>query len=692
MDMSQFHATFLEESTEHLASLEAGLLELEQKGATDMNAIFRAAHSIKGGAATFGFEEIAEFTHVVESVLERARSGALAPTVELTTALLVSLDIISELVNAAKENREPDTSKKEACLSTLNGFLGAKGAASSSTRAAATDAQTLEEDRVVRVTFKPKPYLLKTGSEPLSILRELAELGDAEITCHTDHVPTLDELEAEDLYLWWTVELVTDVTDEAIHDVFMFVESDADIELGVVASVDKPMTLEEKLEANELMATPMPERRQDDRRIGQDRRQPESKKEGTFIRVSIDKIDSLINMVGELVTTQAMVEQRGAQLDMDESQALVAALTQMASHTRNLQEAIMGIRMMPIDFAFSRFPRMVRDTASKLGKKVRLETSGAQTELDKTVIEKIADPLTHLVRNAIDHGIERPEIRIDAGKAEEGVVYLAAYYRGGNVIIEIQDDGAGLSRDKILAKAISQKLVDEAAAAAMSDDDVWQLIFRSGFSTADKVTDVSGRGVGMDVVRKNIQSLGGAIHIHSQKGRGSRFVISLPLTLAIVDGMAVEVGQEIYIVPILNIVESIRVSKSQVNTMQNGVEVVNIRGDYLPLLRLSEVFKVTSGVRNVDIAQGITVIAESDQARIALFVEDLLGERQVVIKSVEDNYRQIDGISGATILGDGRVAFIVDLSGLVKMARREGRFVKMPGETLKPKAAQEAQA
>jgi two-component system chemotaxis sensor kinase CheA len=691
IDVSQFHAVFLEESTEHLADLESGLLELEQHGETDMNAIFRAAHSIKGGAATFGFDNIADFTHVVESVLEKSRDGEIPVSEDLTTLLLSCLDIISEMVDAAKEERDAKVDNIEECLEGLNSYLsgGSTKTEELSQKQESKD-EKVAQDRVLNITLKPKPHFPQTGSEMISIIKELETLGDVDATCYPDKVPPIQEINPEDMYLWWEIELVTDTNDDVVHDVFMFVEDDVDIKIETIASFDKPGAPIGDTEEKEVTATPMPERRESAERRDDNKERRKTTKKEVSIRVSIDKVDSLINLVGELITTQAMVEQHtGKQVNQDENNSFDSAMNQLASHTRNLQEAIMGIRMMPIDFAFSRFPRMVRDTASKLGKKVKLETSGSHTELDKTVIEKISDPLTHLVRNSVDHGIETIEKRAENNKPEEGIIHLAAFYRGGNVIIEVRDDGAGLSRERILAKAVDKGLFTEDVAKSMSDNEVWKLIFDSGFSTAAEVTDVSGRGVGMDVVRKNIQELGGTININSETGIGTCFTISLPLTLAIVDGMTIRVGKETYMVPILNIIESIRLDEVEVQSLQGGVEVVNIRGDYLPLVRLSEVFQVHDTGKHQDISDGIVIIAESDQTHIALFVDELLGERQVVIKSIEDNYRQVEGISGATILGDGTVALIVDLPGLVKVAKRDGRFVKIP-ENIKSNKIEEA--
>ena len=415
----------------------------------------------------------------------------------------------------------------------------------------------------------------------------------------------------------------------------------------------------------------MQDRRQADRRKNE-RRQDAPKDQNAFIRVSVNKVDDLINLVGELVTANAMVVQQSSSQDSDENRALNEALGQMATHTRQLQEGIMAIRMMPVDFAFSRFPRMVRDTAKKLGKIVNLQTFGGQTELDKTVIEQIADPLTHLVRNAIDHGLETPEERLAAGKTEEGTVTLSAYYKGGNVMVEVEDDGKGLDKERILNKAYEKGIASPEQ--TYTDEEIFQFIFSSGFSTAQQVSDVSGRGVGMDVVYKNIKSLGGSTQITSSPGQGTCFTIGLPLTLAIVDGMAIQCGIETYIVPLLNIVESINPKNDQIMRMKNDVEVIHIRGEYLPLLRLRQALPVVESNETPTDEESIAIVVESEHSKVAILVDNLIGERQVVIKNLEDNYREVEGISGATIMGDGRIALILDLAGLLRIAKRDGRY------------------
>lgn len=698
IDISQFHQTFLEEAKEHSVDLETGLLTLEESENPDMDAIFRAAHSIKGGAGTFGFDKIAEFTHVVESVLQRARDGEISPTQELTTLLLQSVDIINDLIAAAEEGDvERESSNQASCLEGLNKYLGddaPQGDETSSNEQTSEVSVADDEKMIMEISFTPHPHLPKTGSDPINIFRELSTLGELKSHVNYKDLPSLSELDPEEMHLSWKIELITDASQDEINDAFLFVEDDADINIDVIGafSQNKPTTNSEEVATsdsapvssasnNEVEVKKAPERPQPERRKS-DRRQQNTApaKETSFIRVAVDKVDGLINLVGELVTTNAMVIQSSANLDEEESQKLKKAITEMSSHTRSLQEGIMAIRMMPIDFAFSRFPRMVRDTSQKLGKIVNLETEGGQTELDKTVIERITDPLTHLVRNAIDHGLEPPEERQNSSKESEGTVTLRAYYRGGNVMIEVQDDGRGINAEKILNKAIEKGLVHEND--NLSDEEIFQFIFDSGFSTAAEVTDVSGRGVGMDVVRKNIKALGGTINISSEEGKGTCFTISLPLTLAIVDGMSIQCGSEIYIIPLLNIIESIRPKNSDIKTMQDDVEVIDIRGEYLPMLRLSKAFHVDEGQAIEDVEQGIAVIVEAEQQRIALFVDDLLGERQVVIKSIEQNYKQIEGVSGATILGDGRVAFILDLAGLIRLSSREGKYQKLEHEAL----------
>ena len=453
------------------------------------------------------------------------------------------------------------------------------------------------------------------------------------------------------------------LTEGDIRDVFMFVPDEVKLTITPIQQDDAPATNPASNStptsvASGTTATEAP------------KPAPEGQ---SYLRVATEKVDALINLVGELVTSNAMVNQFSSNQSQTDSQAFLSALREMGQHTRNLQEAIMAIRMMPISFVFSRFPRLVRDTAQKLGKNINLVTIGEQIELDKSVIEKITDPLTHLVRNAIDHAIETPEERRKSGKPEQGTVELAAFHKGGNVIVEIRDDGRGLDRQKIINKAVEKGLVDPATTSNLTNNEVWEFIFLPGFSTAAKVTDVSGRGVGMDVVRRNVKILGGQIYIRSNAGQGTTIGISLPLTLAIVDGMATRVDDTIYILPLLNIIESVRPADANIQSLQQNLHVINVRGEYLPLLPLAQVLDVPNQqVPKPD--EGIVIIVESEHHKLGLQVSDLLGERQVVIKSLESNYERVRGISGATILGDGKVSLIVDLPGLIQLAKEQGHF------------------
>lgn len=664
IDISQFHETFLEEACEHLRDFETGLLDAETTGEADLDSIFRAAHSIKGGAGTFGFDEIANFTHVVESVLQNARDGILTLNEKVVTELLRSIDVISELIQAAKESRDPNIQIRDEVYESLSAFMG--GNIKNEDKPTQENEPKNEGFSLFNIDFIPDPQMAQTGNDTLNIIRELQEIATVKTTCRIDNVPPLPEMNEHEIYLSWFLELETSSPQELLEEAFMFVEDDSTITFTKIANVDTEKveadSAEEKIEKSKKPSV-----------AKQNKPAHATKTETAFIRVAVDKVDALINMVGELVTNNAMLElQVKKSIDIEENQKMLSAIDHMNSHTRNLQESIMAIRMMPLEFAFSRFPRMVRDTAQKLNKKINFITNDGQTELDRTVIEKISDPLNHLIRNAIDHGIESPEDRVAAGKVEEGRIELVAFYRGGNVVIDIIDDGKGLDSEAIFKKAVDKGLVD--ANAHLTESDIFKFIFHNGFSTAQAVTDVSGRGVGMDVVAKNIKALNGSIEISSEKGQGTKFSISLPLTLAIVDGMATKVGDQTYIIPLLNIVESIKPQKDKIKTVNDNVEVLFIRGEYIPLLRLKKSFTTESNKGLTSITDGIAIIVEVESVKVALFVDELLGQLQVVIKNLEDNYKPVEGLSGATILGDGTVALIVDLQGLVHMSQRLNKF------------------
>lgn len=654
IDLAQFHQTFFEESFEGLEAMEGGLLHLDDDvaGNDTINTIFRAAHSIKGGSATFGFSEVAKFTHVLETLLDEMRAGHIKPTPESVDVLLQSVDCLREMLSAVKNSSGFDHPRINGLQGKLEQLLHADPVAASGV--AALPAGEIATAEGWHITFKPHPHLLKSGNEPVRMLRELAMLGDLSATVDSTALPALAEIEPEACYLHWTLELVGAVPHAAIKDVFDWVIDDCDLELTPIAPVSYD-------------TAPVPDIGKKDVPAQAAERTAATPTEGSSIRVNIDKVDALINMVGELVITQSMLSQVGGAEDFDSNHVhkLRDGLTQLERNTRELQESVMRIRMLPISFAFNRFPRMVHDLSSKLNKKIDIRMSGEQTELDKTVMEKISDPLVHLVRNSLDHGIETPEVRRAAGKPETGLLRLNAYHKGGNIVIEIMDDGAGLNKDKILKKAIERALVkpDE----VLTDDKVYELIFMPGFSTADVISDVSGRGVGMDVVRRNISSVGGKIEIESTLSAGTTIRIRLPLTLAILDGMSIAVGEQMFILPLAFIIESLQPVADDIREIAGGQgQVVQMRGEYLPVISLYKLFGIATQVTQA--AQGILVLVEAEGRKVALLVDRLVGQHQVVLKSLESNYRKVEGVSGATILGNGQVALILDASALVRMS------------------------
>ncbi len=677
--MEQFKATFVEESNEGLDIMESTLLEM-QPGAADADSIdniFRAAHSIKGGSATFGFDDIASFTHVVETLLDQIRNGERDVTQEAIDLFLSSVDCIREMLDASQSGGEYDNSHTEKVKDSLDQMLGNKSEESSD-----EDAAPVSKSENWNIQFKPFPDMLCSGNDVVRMFRELSELSKMEVVVDASNLPTLTDIDPEESYLSWEVSLCENVTQEQISEIFDWVEGDCDlkitaqtVETNVTETLEQPPEgntdphLLEKSQAvtGELLSE---RRKKSDRREKTDRRNASPKKSDTgSIRVGIDKVDDVINLVGELVITQSMLSTLGENFDIHKIQNLLDGLSQLERNTRELQENVMRMRMLPISFSFSRFPRMVHDVSQKLGKKIELKMLGEQTELDKTVIEKIGDPLIHLVRNGLDHGIEMPEERIAAGKPETGTLTLNAYHKGGNIMIEVQEDGRGLNIEKIRAKAIEKGLISEDA--ELTEDQINDLIFMPGFSTADVVSDVSGRGVGMDVVRRNIHSLGGSVEVKSKLGEGSKFTVRLPLTLAILDGQTIAVGDENYIVPLVSIVESIQIKPEMVHYVAGKGEVFKLRDEYVPIIRMYEIFGANSTATQLE--NGLLVVVEAEGKRIALFVDDLQGQQQVVIKSLEVNYKKVEGISGATILGDGSVALILDVPGLIRLAN-QGMF------------------
>ncbi len=696
IDLSQFYQVFFEEAGENLDRMEQLLLEIDIEAADDeeLNSIFRCAHSVKGGAATFGFNDVAELTHQMETLLDKLRRHELAPTAAMVDVLLASGDALraqlarhqgaggdeidtTELlfnIRALVAGEAPPASVQAAAP------VAAAAAAPSAAPASATavGARALE----LRVGPLERPEM---ADNLIELFKEITDLGTIE---------PIDGGQPSDGMRRF--KITTTSSDSDLLDLFTFHvprEAVALLPLGpgygfhagnpgapaedavtdpgygffddapgspggaAAAATGSPMPA---AAANAAAAPPKPAARP----------APKAEKsataalESSTLRVSVEKVDQLINLVGELVITQAMLAQNSKNVDTALYQQLAAGLADLERNTRDLQESVMSIRMIPMSIVFNRFPRMLRDLAGKLGKKVEFVTHGEATELDKGLVEKITDPLTHLVRNSCDHGIELPAERVLKGKPEHGTITLSASHQGGSIVIEVRDDGKGLSREKLLKKA-REKGID--APDSMTDPEVWNLIFAPGFSTAEVVTDVSGRGVGMDVVKKNITSLGGTVEIDSAEGYGMSVKVRLPLTLAIMDGMSVGVGEECYILPLSSVVESFQVQPGMIRTIGNSGRVVEVRDEYMPVLELEQVFNVPRF--DFENASAIMVVVEAEGGRVALLVDELLGQQQVVVKNLEANYRRVDDVSGATIMGDGRVALILDVGSLVRRSR-----------------------
>jgi two-component system chemotaxis sensor kinase CheA len=601
IDMSQFFKVFFDEAEELLAEKEKLLLNINisSPDAEDLNAIFRAAHSIKGGASTFGLSDMAEVTHILESLLDKIRKNEMALTTEHVDAFLAAKDVLKMQLDGHRTGSEVD----------LN---------------------AAKEVKSLLLSLQEKTGVIQQSTNELNSKKTLNEQDQGYGFFDLD-VANNSKEENQGYGFFDNTEIAhNDAKDVNTHNIHAVVDAEQ------INSISK---LNNKKETEKAPAS----------------------SESSTIRVGIEKVDQIINLIGELVITQAMLTQRTQDLDPIANERLISSVAHLTRNTRDLQQAVMSIRMMPMDYVFSRFPRMVRDLASKLGKKIEFITFGASTELDKGLIERIIDPLTHLVRNSIDHGIEMPELRSENGKRETGKLTLSAVHKGGNIVIEVVDDGGGLNRDRILSKAAQNGL---SVHEGMSDADVWQLIFAPGFSTADVVTDVSGRGVGMDVVKRNITSMGGVVDIRSILGMGTTITISLPLTLAILDGMSVRVGDEIYILPLSYVMESLQPTRDDIKEIKGKGRLLKIRQEYLPMISLFEYFNIEP--MNPDPVNGIVVIVETDGKRAAIVVDDLVGQQQVVVKNIESNYKKIPGVSGATILGDGGVSLILDVSALLR--------------------------
>jgi two-component system chemotaxis sensor kinase CheA len=756
IDMSQFYQVFFEESQEHLDSMESLLLglDIEDPDAEQLNAIFRAAHSIKGSAGTFGFTDLAEVTHVLENLLDRIRKGELALRPEMIDAFLDAGDILKELLAAHRGDGAADQTQVAAMCKRLSELTGGTVAvkAPAELPAQAPAASSLEAAGPVGTAEMEASFVLDmTGDEAARAIDNLvAELGEHSAVSVAERAGAADQP--------WVLRFAAGADPEIVRGLLEFVArsdsirigsagSDAQVKgdsggaygffdevpvaaaaatdgswglfedvpaatLAAPAAADDAYGFFVDLPAPEAAAAPAPDVAPDgsadaasgikagsegdgfgffvdvpapvvtpvaavpaapvaasgapaEKQGAAKRAAPKVAGGGeTSIRVDVDKVDQLINLIGELVITQAMLAQSASELDPVQFERLHNGLAQLERNTRDMQESVMSIRMMPISVVFSRFPRVVRDLAQKLGKQIELKTIGEGTELDKSLIERISDPLTHLVRNSLDHGVEMPEDRVAKGKSPTGTITLKAYHQSGNIVIEVGDDGAGLNRQKIMSKAREKGI---AVHDQMSDNEVWLLIFEPGFSTADVVTEVSGRGVGMDVVKRNISAMGGRVEIESMTGIGTRMTVRLPLTLAILDGMSVAAGKETYIIPLGYVIESLQAERGMIKSVSGVERLIKVRDEYLPVVALYEVFGIPNTITRLD--QGIMVVLEADGVKAALFIDALVGQHQVVIKSLESNYRKVAGISGATIMGDGHVALILDVAALVQMAK-----------------------
>jgi two-component system chemotaxis sensor kinase CheA len=781
IELSQFISTFLEESYEGLDIMESGLLNFNSSDEEAINTIFRAAHSIKGGAGTFGFNDVADFTHDVETLLDEMRSDKQESTPTLVNLLLESTDCIRALLEASQEGPEVDAQMISQVQMRLKEVLGIE-ADTTDVEAADTPSQgtpaqhndtawsvhfipnsnllqsgheplfmfdalselgelkievatdifpslsgfkpeevylswklllvsecseedikevfewvedecelnifvsqvpsksEVEADSGWSIRFVPDADIIKTGNDPALMFEALFVLGDATVTPRFDNLPQIQDLAADQLYLFWEIHLISACTKEEILEIFEWVEDDCDLEITRLPGVSQTTTNDSN---SAPLASPtttsiapsstpdvQPKAAETAVKSKGKSTAANAKKsaEASSIRVDTEKVDSLINRVGELVITQAMLGQVGADLTEittgPEVERLQTGLELLERNTRDLQEDVMRVRMLPISFVFNRFPRLVHDVSGKLGKKVELVLSGEQTEIDKTVMEKIGDPMTHLIRNSLDHGLETPAERLAAGKSETGKVELSAYHQGGHIIIDIIDDGRGLNTKKIYEKACEKGLIN--TDQQLSDQEINELVFKAGFSTADEVTDLSGRGVGMDVVRRNIESLGGQVSIKSEANKGSTFSVKLPLTLAILEGQLVRIHEDTYIIPLVSIVETILANNSAINSIAGASKLLHFREDYISLLNLKNIFKLNTASPTDEMESNLIAIVESGGKKVGLIVDELYGQQQVVIKSLEVNFKRIEGLSGATILGDGSVALILDVAGLMQ--------------------------
>jgi two-component system chemotaxis sensor kinase CheA len=687
--MAQFRAAFFEEATELADGMEATLLALDLNAieSEDLNSLFRGAHSIKGNAATFGFPAVAAFTHKLESILEPVRQGTRPMTSDLRELLLQGVDLIrTHLYHARLEEALP--AKDEAAQKALIERLQSEGEVPEPPLPPAPTTAHRQPQVVVggtgfSIRFEAPRDTFRRGINLERLFRDLGKLGQLQVWLDVPRLPKLAQMEPEDCHLAWDIRLETQAVRAEVDEVFEFVADGDNPHIQPLPALESVPPLGDFLQAEagvspadirealakqkplgELLVEAGKVKPEAVTKALDQQQKKRNQSEASTLRVATEKIDRLVNLVGELVITQAMLAQASLQGDPKQAEdQMASALLQLDRQTRELQERVMGIRMVPVDMVFSRFPRMIHELSKQLNKEVELVMEGQATELDKTFIEMLVDPLTHLVRNAVDHGFEDKETRLAAGKSPAGTLALRASSRGGHIHIEVKDDGRGLNRERILEKAIERGLVPPGSRP--SDEELNLLIFEPGFSTADVVSDVSGRGVGMDVVRQNVRALGGRIEVESQVGRGTTVRLILPLTLAILDGLTVRVGQDTFVFPLASVLESFQRQGADIQTVKGDREVINLRGEFIPVVRLQRLLGL--GTAEHSEARSLLVLVESEGRRAAMAVDELLGQQQVVIKSLETHYRRVEGLSGATILGDGHVALILDVPGLMRM-------------------------
>jgi len=654
-----FKQTYFEECEDRIQEAEEGLSKMldGDRDSETINQVFRGIHSIKGGAGAFGFDKVVEFAHHFETTLDLIREGKLDPDREMCELFLRANDIVQTMIAYERTGQTIEDDLGSDILVELKKISGAEEASGQKAGADAASENEGTQEATWSILFRPNEDLLKTGNDPLFLIQALKDLGPLEIKAETDSLPSFDSVSPDKSYIGWRLILKTTAPKEEIQEVFDFVEDLCEL----------------KIEQQNVPPGDQPERRKTDNRVDstkfgrrkEDREMNEVNLMGnTSIRVDLLRIDQLVNLVGEMVIAQAMLQEQVRWLPPEVGSSVGEGVEELTRHMRDLQDSVMSVRAQQIKSVFTRMPRVIREVSAAVGKEVRLTTFGEDTEVDKTVLENLIDPLTHMIRNSVDHGIEKPEKRVEAGKERYGMIQLSAKHKSGRIIIEVEDDGAGINREAVLKKAKAQGLVEDES--NLTPDDIDNLIFKPGFSTAESVSEVSGRGVGMDVVRKNVTNMGGRITVKSNPGKGCVMTLSLPLTLAVMDGMVVSVGSQRFVLPTISIIESFQPSQSAIGTLSQDCNVIKARGEFVRVIPLFNLFGVTDAITNPE--EGLVILLESDKGeRIAVMVDDVLGQQQVVIKSLETNFEAVQGISAATILGNGDVALILDVPGLADM-------------------------